>query len=197
MEPSKKCFTGAATDVTPPVAGAPATTMIVDVPTTSTTNGWLLGTSLVVTSVLAGGAPTAVGVTGVYVRVALSVAGVLVSLALVSVGVVPSVAVAVVDEEAIAKKSRTLVDRRWCRRLVASSDIHHRSLASVAVRIEVPTSIGFVFEKLGTGDTVHSLCWRITGTALMKAATSPHSTSCSRMMKSAERGPMNHSLNWS
>ncbi len=40
--------------------------------------------------------------------------------------------------------------RRW-RRLVSSSDIHYRSRASGVLCIEVPTSIGLVFEKLGTG----------------------------------------------
>jgi len=102
MEPSKKYLAGSVTDVASPVAGALAITMVVDVPPTSTTYGWLLDTSLLVTSVLAGGAPTAAGwfSTGMYVGVALSSAGVLVSLALASVGVVPSVAVAVVDEDA-------------------------------------------------------------------------------------------------
>ena len=83
------------------VAGVLATTMEVDVP--MTTYGWPFGT-LLSTSVLAGGAPTAAEgfVKGLYVSVVLTAAGVLVSLALAPVSVVPPV---VVDEEACREEA--------------------------------------------------------------------------------------------
>jgi len=85
-----------------------ATTTVVDVvaPTTSTAYGWLLVTSLLVTtSVLAGGASTGAegSVTGVSVGIGVAppTAGVLVACgALASIGVVSPVAVTAVDEEA-------------------------------------------------------------------------------------------------
>ena len=95
-----------------------ATTTVVDVAST-TTYGWPLVASLVVisllaggappygwllgTSSLAGGAPTGTGVegsvTGVSVGVASPAAGVLVAGASATAGVVPPVAVTGVDEE--------------------------------------------------------------------------------------------------
>ena len=60
------------------LAAALATTiMVVNIPPSSTTYGWSLGTSSLVTSVLAGGAPTAVG-KGFVPLVAPSAAGMLV-----------------------------------------------------------------------------------------------------------------------
>ena len=43
--------------------------------------------------------------------------------------------------------------RRWWQRVVSSSDIQYRNRAGIVLRIEVPTSIRLVFEKLGTGDS--------------------------------------------
>ncbi len=43
--------------------------------------------------------------------------------------------------------------RRWCQWPFPPTFISNRNRASVVLRIDVPTSTGLVFEKLGTGDS--------------------------------------------
>ncbi len=112
----------------------------------------------------------------------------LVSLALASVGVITLVEVVVVDEEArcVEEDPSTC---RWRRRLASSSEIHNRSRPSTVLRIEVPTSIGLGFEKLGAGDSTPFPMLVDEGRKLMKATTPSSSILCSTMMRPGERGP--------
>lgn len=80
--------------------------------------------------------------------------------------------------------------RRWCRWLVSSSDIHF-------VRNEVPTSIGLVFEKLGTGDGSPSLALEDEGEGMNESRNVRAFNFVPRMMRPGERGPASHSLSFS